>query len=308
LLPRIDGKIREFRALTSDNPRQQQNVDLLASQVRRRFEYLTEQLDRRRDVGFAGVQQNSKLAEGRAAMDALNATLTLMTDKENELLALRKADRERSIYGVWATIAAMVIAGCALLAWALRQTLITLRVRRQAAEQAIYLAHHDVLTELPNRRMLQTQLLQAFSAAARHGYHVAVLCLDLDGFKKVNDTLGHDTGDALLKEVATRLVSIIRKEDTAARVGGDEFIVGLMHIQQPGEATVVAQKVIQEFSRPYTCLSQGVSVTTSVGIAFYPDDGRMLEELLKRADMALYEAKSAGKNRFVVAHAGRVGH
>jgi diguanylate cyclase (GGDEF)-like protein/PAS domain S-box-containing protein len=159
-----------------------------------------------------------------------------------------------------------------------------------------YMAHHDTLTGLPNRRLMQDRLNQAIIAARRNQRHVAVLFLDLDRFKLVNDTLGHDTGDFILKDIARRLVSCVREVDTVSREGGDEFVVILSDLEHPEHARVVADKMLRELSRPVEIGGHEIHVTPSIGISHYPNDAIDVQQLLKHADNAMYQAKDAGRN------------
>jgi diguanylate cyclase (GGDEF)-like protein/PAS domain S-box-containing protein len=159
-----------------------------------------------------------------------------------------------------------------------------------------YMAHHDALTGLPNRRLMQDRLNQAIMAARRKQRHVAVLFLDLDRFKVVNDTLGHDTGDFILKDVARRLLSCVREVDTVSREGGDEFVVILPDLERPENARVVADKILEELARPVDVGGQDIHVTPSIGISHYPNDATDVHQLLKHADNAMYQAKDAGRN------------
>ena len=160
------------------------------------------------------------------------------------------------------------------------------------------LAQHDALTGLPNRRMLASRMEHAI-ARARRGGMGAVLFLDLDGFKQVNDRLGHQAGDMLLLAVAQRIDARLREADTLARLGGDEFVLVLEDLAERGDAALVAQSVIAELSRPFV-FSEGseASIGVSVGIALFPDDGLDVAQLLDRADRALYAAKGAGKGTY----------
>ena len=171
--------------------------------------------------------------------------------------------------------------------------------RRRTEEQLQYLAHHDVLTGLPNRRLFMDRLSQAMAWDKRHGNIVALLFMDLDSFKMVNDGLGHDMGDRLLKEVARRLVGSLREADTVARLSGDEFAVILPEIASPDDAARIAAKLIHVVSRP-ALLAEGVEMTisASVGIALFPTDGVDVRELLRQADIAMYNAKSRGRGGF----------
>jgi diguanylate cyclase (GGDEF)-like protein/PAS domain S-box-containing protein len=159
-----------------------------------------------------------------------------------------------------------------------------------------YMAHHDALTGLPNRRLMQDRLNQAILQARRKQRHVAVLFLDLDRFKLLNDTLGHDTGDYILKDVARRLTSCVREVDTVSREGGDEFVVVLPDLDRPENARVVADKILRELARPVEISGQEIHITTSIGISHYPSDATDVGRLLKHADTAMYQAKDAGRN------------
>lgn len=168
-----------------------------------------------------------------------------------------------------------------------------LRARQKAESAAIHDPHHDALTLLPNRRLMQDRLTVALSTAERQNSQFAVLSLDLDGFRQVNDQFGHDVGDALLVEVAGRLKRLVRAQDTVARMGGDEFIVTLSALRDVAEVHSVVQRIIETVSAPYICSARQLSIGTSVGVALYPRDGRNERELLKVADNRLYAAKAS---------------
>jgi two-component system, cell cycle response regulator len=167
------------------------------------------------------------------------------------------------------------------------------------------LALNDPLTGLANRRLLDDRMTVALVHARRNKSAMAVVFLDLDGFKEVNDTLGHGAGDSLLKMVAERLVATVREEDTVARVGGDEFIVALWHVSDIDHAVAVTRKVLTAVSQPYGIGDHMVSMTTSAGIGMYPVHGETAESLMRSADVALYEAKGAGKNAYRISARAR---
>jgi diguanylate cyclase (GGDEF)-like protein/PAS domain S-box-containing protein len=170
---------------------------------------------------------------------------------------------------------------------------------RRAAEQHIKnLAHYDILTGLPNRALLADRLKVAIRRAARQGSRLAVLFADLDRFKPINDSLGHDVGDKLLKAVAERMQDSVRSEDTVSRVGGDEFVVLLTEIESAEDVARVAEKLIAEMSRPYQIEEHDLTVMASVGICIYPDNGTDPSILLRNADASMYSAKQAGRNRY----------
>ena len=163
------------------------------------------------------------------------------------------------------------------------------------------LALTDPLTGLANRRLLAERLSMAIVHARRNTSTMAVVYLDLDGFKQINNTLGHGAGDVLLKMVAARLTTTVREEDTVARLGGDEFVIMLWHISSPDDALTVVLKVIQAVTQPYVLDDQTVRVTTSAGVGIYPLHGEDADTLMKSADQAMYEAKRAGKNAYRIA-------
>ncbi len=160
------------------------------------------------------------------------------------------------------------------------------------------LALNDPLTGLANRRLLADRMSMALIHARRNRSAMAMLCLDLDGFKQINDTLGHGTGDILLKMVAQRLVAAVREEDTVARLGGDEFIIALWHVTGIEYAASVASRAIEALAQPYDIEGASVNITTSAGISIYPEHGEDAETLMKNADLALYQAKRTGKNAY----------
>ncbi|HEX9984870.1 MAG TPA: EAL domain-containing protein [Thermoanaerobaculia bacterium] len=170
---------------------------------------------------------------------------------------------------------------------------------RKITEQQIeYQAYHDSLTGLANRRLFQEHLTLALALAARRDRLVAVLFLDLDHFKLVNDSLGHSVGDALLQEVARRLKAAVREGDTVARVGGDEFTIVLQELHHREDAALVAQKVLHAIAEPVDASGHRLYVTTSIGITLFPEDGEDAESLLKNADNAMYRAKAEGRNTY----------
>jgi len=166
------------------------------------------------------------------------------------------------------------------------------------AERVEYLAYHDGLTGLPNRSLFSKLLGHGISEAHRYERRLAVAFLDLDRFKQINDTLGHEAGDQLLKEVATRLQGCVRESDTIARLGGDEFVVLLPQLNDETHAALVAQKMLGAAARPFILMGHEYRVTASIGISTYPRDGLNEQTLTKNADIAMYQAKSEGGNNF----------
>ena len=170
--------------------------------------------------------------------------------------------------------------------------------QRQAEARIAHLALHDALTGLANRTLLNERLQQALTRVARNAEIVAVLLLDLDHFKKVNDSLGHPAGDKLLKMVGERLRGLVRETDTIARLGGDEFAIVQVAIAQPCDATALARRIIEAITEPYDIEGHQVTIGTSVGIAIGPANGSTTEQLMQNADLALYRAKRDGRGTF----------
>ncbi|MBP8295308.1 MAG: EAL domain-containing protein [Burkholderiales bacterium] len=216
---------------------------------------------------------------------------------------LAPARRDRSTH-LWQAAAASVLL-LAIVGMLGRMSLQLAASRRRAVDEQIahaarveYLAYHDGLTTLPNRSLFSKLLGQSIKQAQRQHRSLAVLFLDLDRFKHINDTLGHEAGDQLLQAVAIRLKGCLRDSDTVARLGGDEFVVLLADLDDERYVATVAQKVLSAIASPFAVLGQEFRVTASVGISVYPQDGQDEQTLTKNADIAMYQAKEDGKNNF----------
>jgi diguanylate cyclase (GGDEF)-like protein/PAS domain S-box-containing protein len=159
-------------------------------------------------------------------------------------------------------------------------------------------AQHDVLTDLPNRALFNDRLTQAIVLAKRQDNQLAVMFVDIDHFKKINDSLGHDVGDKLLQSVAKRLVASVRRSDTISRMGGDEFVVLLSQVEHAGDAAFSARKILRALSVPYLINNKSLDINVSIGVSTYPADGQDAEGLISTADNAMYEAKQHGRNNF----------
>lgn len=169
---------------------------------------------------------------------------------------------------------------------------------KQFEKQLFQLAHHDALTQLPNRLLFTDRVDHAIAHAHREDYRLAVLFIDLDRFKNINDSLGHAVGDQLLCEVASRLTAAVRENDTVARLGGDEFVVALEHIDSPACAAMVAEALVVALSEPVRVDEHELFITPSIGISIYPDDAKSTDDLIRHADAAMYHAKRMGRNRY----------
>ncbi|RJF97417.1 EAL domain-containing protein [Noviherbaspirillum saxi] len=170
--------------------------------------------------------------------------------------------------------------------------------RKQAEDRIRYMADHDALTGLPNRALLRDRLQQALAHAARTHTNAAVLFIDLDYFKHINDSLGHQVGDASLRFVADRLLHCVREGDSVARLGGDEFVLALPLVGGASDVAMVAQKVLDALDAPFHCSTHELHVAGSIGISMYPDDGRDVDTLMRAADTAMYYAKEKGRRNF----------
>jgi diguanylate cyclase (GGDEF)-like protein len=169
---------------------------------------------------------------------------------------------------------------------------------RAMVVQMTHSAEHDFLTGLPNRMLLNDRLSQAITLAPRHNKKVGVLFLDLDGFKHINDSLGHPIGDKLLQSIAKCLVNCVRSSDTVSRQGGDEFVVLLSEMEQSEDAAISALRMLQAVAEPHSIDHHDLHVTTSIGVSVYPDDGKDAETLIKNADTAMYQAKENGRQSY----------
>ena len=168
---------------------------------------------------------------------------------------------------------------------------------RKKAEEAIkHMAHHDALTGLPNRRLFNERISLEISRSQRNKQKIGVMLFDLDHLKKVNDSFGHSVGDLLLQSVGQRLLGLLRKSDTVARMGGDEFLLILPEMKQPQDAILTAKRILSALSTPFLLEGNQINITTSIGIVFFPDDGTEVDDLIKKADIAMYNAKEKGGN------------
>jgi len=169
-------------------------------------------------------------------------------------------------------------------------------MRKEAEEKLAYAATHDALTGLPNRLLFNDRLELAIASAQRNQEKICIMLIDLDQFKEVNDTLGHSAGDQLLQEFGNRLVNLLRKSDTVARIGDDEFILLLPDIKQTESVDKVAQLIIEAIRKPFVIARHEIYITASIGIIIYPENGEDVETLIKKADITMYRAKESGRD------------
>ena len=266
-------------------------------------------LQRAIDLGPHGIVRLTRIGDGEASLavkgDAKDPFSRLYGSRRlaNYPLAVTVGIDLDHGFGAWRSLAITIIAmrfGATVVLVGLAAYLIRRIFRDAAAAHAATLAiahtaEHDFLTGLPNRMLLNDRIGQAIALARRHKSKLVLLFLDLDGFKHINDSLGHPTGDRVLQSVAGRLLKSVRASDTVSRTGGDEFVVLLSEVQRPEDAAHVAQHMLQVVAEAHSVDSHDLHVTTSIGVSVYPEDGLDAETLVKNADTAMYQAKEAGR-------------
>jgi diguanylate cyclase (GGDEF)-like protein len=234
----------------------------------------------------------AELYANPAEAEELTALLRGVGTLNSVEIELRRADRR----ALW-VIENLVLVGDQA-SGVVHATVVDISDRKRAEEQIEFHAYHDVLTHLPNRKLFTDRLRHALTRAKRSGKSVAVMFIDVDHFKTINDTLGHTSGDELLLEMARRLRECVREDDTVARLGGDEFAIILVDLREPDDAMLVAQKILDAVQEPLTIAGMPLVVTASIGISTYPVDGVDPESLLRNADSAMYRAKEGGRNTY----------
>jgi len=245
------------------------------------------------DLGLPDAQGLEAIQRAHAA--APGVPLVVLTGLDDELLAVQALQQGAQDYLIKGQIETRGLLR------ALRYAIERKTMESAALAMARQMAHsaeHDFLTGLPNRMLLNDRVGQAIALATRHTKKVAVLFLDLDGFKHINDSLGHPIGDKLLQSVAKRLVDCIRGSDSVSRQGGDEFVLLLLELERAEDAAVTARRMLEAVAQPHTIDQHELHVTASIGLSIYPDDGLDAETLIKNADTAMYQAKENGRRSF----------
>jgi diguanylate cyclase (GGDEF)-like protein len=251
-------------------------------------------------TGQVSVVQDPHPDETEPGYSTIAVPLKVREKAIGALCARRKenpgsiADNDRYLLSALADHAAIAIENARLY----KETQQKLQQRKQSEEAIRQLAYHDPLTGLPNRMLFDDRLGIALARARRYRQRVAVLLLDLDGFKEVNDRLGHSVGDQLLKAVGERLVAMLRASDSVCRMGGDEFLLLLSEIERAKHASRAAERILDIIRQPFSLDEHDLEITTSIGLALYPDDGKDGDTLVERADVAMYRAKGAGRDNW----------
>jgi diguanylate cyclase (GGDEF)-like protein/PAS domain S-box-containing protein len=239
-------------------------------------------------VGRSTASMYANASESEELVTLLRSAGTLNSVE----VELRRADNRV----LW-VLSNLVLVGDAITG-VVHATVVDISDRKRAEEQIEFHAYHDVLTHLPNRKLFTDRLRHSLTRAKRNNRAVAVMFIDVDHFKNINDTLGHTAGDELLLEMARRLRECVRDDDTVARLGGDEFTIILSELRHPEDAVGVAQKILAAVQEPLRISGTPIVVTASIGIALYPEDGLDPESLLRNADSAMYRAKEEGRNTY----------
>jgi len=288
-------------ALTADNPAQKTRRGELQRLIDYRLKTIQLIVETRKAGGIDAAHQLVSINEDKLEMDRIRTVLNQMEEEENNQLNIRILARDVAYQHFWWSFGGLIATMIAGALWQFIQVRRVMQLELQAEQQIRHMAEHDPLTDLPNRRQLQSKLDLAIAYAKRSGKMVAVMFIDLDGFKAVNDSLGHQTGDDLLKEVARRLRMGTRSSDLVARLGGDEFVVVLSELDRTEDATLLASKLNELIARPISIGGKNIRISTSIGISIFPTDGRSGEALLGKADDAVYQAKAGGKNQYQMA-------
>lgn len=270
---------------------------------------ITKHIDTKVAVSRANVEARKhsfeaardRIAEGigKREMDALRKTVKEMSQSQSKRRDRLRSQREATMNELKRNMMIASVLFVVMLICLYFYLLRMARLMHEAEQQATHLAAHDVLTGLPNRRLMLEHLNQAIQRCVRHKKGMALLFLDLNGFKPVNDKYGHEAGDEVLKHVARRLSDTMRASDMVARLGGDEFVVLAEDIADKDDMCDIARKIHAEIERPILLREWGeVAVSSSIGVAIYPQDGEDMETLLSNADTAMYEAKRTHSNCF----------
>jgi diguanylate cyclase (GGDEF)-like protein len=294
LVGRAGLPIRALRARPDAIADQAQRVEELDALILEEYNRLDKLIETDRKKGLLAAIRSISATGGAFTIRRAEALTQDLLAAEDLKLAAQTEQSKRSSTTSVATAAVATFFNLALLALVVLLARREIRERRQAEEVVKFAATHDPLTGLPNRVLLAERVNRAVALAGSQGRSTAVLFIDLDRFKNINDALGHEAGDRLLQNVADRLVRCVRRSDTVARQGGDEFVVLVESFQGPRDLTQVAEKILAEVAGKMTVYGKEFQITASIGISTFPSDGDDLRSLLKNADTAMYRAKQQG--------------
>ena len=282
--------LKKLHQFGSDG-RSSQDIERLGAMLDEHIANFSALIELHRTQGFASAIQALRDNRPGAAMGRIQEVLARLEADQDAVLVQRtqQSANNTALSRITALVAAFF--NLALLGFIYYLTYREVRERRLAEAALVYTATHDPLTQLPNRSLFSERLQHALNVAQRHERRVAVLFIDLDRFKNINDTLGHEAGDHVLQDIAERLGQCVRESDTIARQGGDEFVVLVEEFDEPQSIVAVAEKILAAVAKPLPLDGKEFHITASIGISTFPDDGNSLQVLLKNADIAMYRAK-----------------
>ena len=294
-LKSTESQLNEILDLVDSDSTEAEKTGLLQSLIGARAALFESALDHLQKGRNAAALQVMTTEAGRQNLNNVDELFDEFGASQGALFARRTEELQRSSRFSLVTFYVATFCGVVLLGLLCYFVYRDTAERRRAAEKLRVVSTHDSLTALPNRTLLHERLSHALAKAQRHGRQLAVLFVDLDRFKTVNDTLGHDAGDKLLQITAQRLYDCLRETDTMARQGGDEFVVLMDELTDREPITRVSQRILDVVAQPFAIEGQEIHITASIGISVYPEDGRTL---LRNADIAMYRAKEKGKNNY----------
>lgn len=295
LLRAADRRLNDIRPLIGDDAAELERIGLLQSSIAARAAEFEHALELLKDADRRAALRAISTEESRRNLDDTYELFRQFRAKQGERFIQRTRQLQEHSRFSLATQSIATFFGLVFLGLIYYLVYREITVRRQAEEKLKIVATHDPLTALPNRTLLHERLSQVLARAQRQGRPLAVLLVDLDRFKHVNDTLGHEAGDTLLQVAARRFYNCLRETDTMARQGGDEFVVLMDELPDRQPITRVSQRILDAMVEPFVIEGQEIHLTASIGISVYPDDGRTV---LRNADMALYRAKGKGGNNY----------
>ena len=297
-LGRAANLAQTVRALSGAIPDQMPQVELLGALIGEEFERFATLSEIHSHKGVSAAIRNISETASAATTRHIQLLTTDLMAAGDARLTRRAEQSKRSSDLSIITAAVATLFNLGLLGVVILLVWREIKDRQHAEEVVKFAATHDPLTGLPNRLLLTERANRALAAAKSEGRRIAMMFIDLDRFKNINDTLGHEAGDRLLQNVANRLARCVRRSDTVARQGGDEFVVLIEAFQGPGDLAQVAEKILVEVAEPMTVYGREFQITASIGVSTCPVDGDDLQALLKNADIAMYRAKQQGKNTY----------